>query len=58
MKKIIFTLLIIHCSLIIANAQWVQVHTGKPSYATKHLCFAVSGSEHLLLGQKKVMASF
>jgi hypothetical protein len=27
-KKIIFTLLIIHCSLIIANAQWVQMSNG------------------------------
>jgi len=27
-KKIIFTLLIIHCSLLIANAQWVQMSNG------------------------------
>jgi ribosomal protein S11 len=28
MKKIIFTLLIIHCSLVIANAQWVPMSNG------------------------------
>jgi photosystem II stability/assembly factor-like uncharacterized protein len=28
MKKLIFTLFIIHCSLLIANAQWVQQNTG------------------------------
>ena len=28
MKKIIFTLLIIHFSILIANAQWVQMSNG------------------------------
>jgi len=28
MRKIIFTILFIHCSLIIANAQWVNISCG------------------------------
>lgn len=32
MKKIIFTLLIIHCSLTIANAQWYSVENGSSGY--------------------------
>ncbi|HEY5537007.1 MAG TPA: T9SS type A sorting domain-containing protein [Ignavibacteria bacterium] len=48
MKKIIFTLFIIHCSLIIANAQWVNISCGlydntDAQSIVKHNSFIFSG---------------
>jgi photosystem II stability/assembly factor-like uncharacterized protein len=39
MKKLIFTLFIIHCSLLIANAQWILQHSSNSGYSFHHVAF-------------------